>query len=31
MRVERYVSGKKMTLDQIKKFTIKNKTVDITI
>ena len=28
MKVERYVQGKRVTLDQIKKYTIKNKTVD---
>lgn len=28
MHVERYVNGKKVTLDQMKKYTFKNKTVD---
>lgn len=28
MKVERYVQGKRVTLDQMKKYTIKNKTVD---
>ena len=29
MKVERYVGGKKLSLDQIKKYTVKNKTVDM--
>ncbi|MDO5479435.1 MAG: hypothetical protein Q4G23_09780 [Clostridia bacterium] len=31
MKVERYVQGKKVTFDQIKKYTIKNKAVDMAV
>lgn len=31
MKVERYVAGKRVTLDQIKKYTIKNKVVDMAV
>lgn len=31
MYVERYVGGKKMTLDQMKKYTIKKKAVDMAV
>lgn len=29
VKVERYVGGKKLSLEQIKKYTVKNKTVDM--
>lgn len=28
MKIERYVNGKKITFDQMKRYTVKNKTVD---
>ena len=31
MKIERYVNGKRITFDQIKRYTIKNKTVDATV
>ncbi len=31
MKIERYVAGKRVTLDQIKKYTIKNKAVDMAV
>lgn len=31
MKVERYVNGKRITFDQMKRYTVKNKSVDAAI
>lgn len=31
MKIERYVNGKRITFDQIKRYTVKNKSIDAAV